>query len=416
KEDPSVDLVSFFILRTHQDFGAGWDSEELSLIAFPYERLFTTDLPTFDLVVLQNFNYEPYFSFRADTLLENLAQYVRDGGALVMIGGDRSFDLAGYANTPLAEVLPVQLGENALMSDETQFRPDLTAAGRMHPITRLSGSSDESLAAWERLPAMDGLNLTGSAMPGASVLLTHPLLRVGDEPRPVLAVREVEKGRTMALTVDSSWRWSFSEAGTGRGNQAYLRFWKNAMRWLVADPDDRRVVVQPSRENVLLGERVRLVVKVRDADFEPVEGARVEGFIKGPDGEVESFEAVTDGSGEASTLVQPETRGAHRVEVQVAEGRGASQGRAETVFGVSTRNPELVEIHPDGAFLQDLATRYGGTYRAPGDLEPPRQDPEAGREVLERNEVKLAAAPWVALLFGGLSSLAWWLRRRAGAR
>ncbi|MFT4976533.1 MAG: hypothetical protein ACI8S6_002438, partial [Myxococcota bacterium] len=61
KEDPSVDLVSFFILRTREDFGAGWNSDELSLIAFPYQRLFSEDLDTFDLVVLQNFNYRPYF-------------------------------------------------------------------------------------------------------------------------------------------------------------------------------------------------------------------------------------------------------------------------------------------------------------------------------------------------------------------
>ena len=41
KKDPSIDLVSFFILRTHEDFSAGWYPEELSLIAFPYEHLFT---------------------------------------------------------------------------------------------------------------------------------------------------------------------------------------------------------------------------------------------------------------------------------------------------------------------------------------------------------------------------------------
>ena len=44
KEDPSVDLVSFFILRTEEDLGAGWHTQELSLIQFPYDRLFSEDL------------------------------------------------------------------------------------------------------------------------------------------------------------------------------------------------------------------------------------------------------------------------------------------------------------------------------------------------------------------------------------
>ena len=48
----------------------------------------------------------------------------------------------------------------------------------------------------------------------------------------VLAVAEAGEGRAMALTVDTSWRWSFTEAAEGRGNQAYLRFWKNSFQFL----------------------------------------------------------------------------------------------------------------------------------------------------------------------------------------
>ena len=58
QEDPSVDLVSFFILRTNEDLDTDWRSQELSLIEFPYERLFSDDLGSFDLVILQNFNYD----------------------------------------------------------------------------------------------------------------------------------------------------------------------------------------------------------------------------------------------------------------------------------------------------------------------------------------------------------------------
>jgi hypothetical protein len=177
KEDPSIDLVSFFILRTEEDLGAGWHTQELSLIQFPYDRLFSSDLENFDLVILQNFDYAPYFQYDADTLLDNLATYVRQGGALVMTGGDRSFDLGQYARTPLADVLPVELGVAGSTSDEAPFRPMLTAQGLQHPITRLAATDEESRAVWERLPELDGLNLVVGPKKDAAVLLQHPTLR-----------------------------------------------------------------------------------------------------------------------------------------------------------------------------------------------------------------------------------------------
>jgi uncharacterized membrane protein len=413
KEDPSVDLVSFFILRTREDMASGWATEELSLIEFPYKSLFTDDLSTFDLVILQNFNDRPYFSYGRDELQQNIADYVRAGGALVMTGGDRSFDLGEYARTPISEVLPVELGVSGVKTDEAPFQPRLTEAGKAHPLTRLGATVEESSAIWERLPSMDGANLNLGLAPGAAALLVHPGLQANGEPLPVLAVREVGEGRTMSLGVDASWRWSFSEAAQGRGNQAYLRFWKNAMRWLVADPDDRRVVVAPSRENVLLGDSVRLTIRVRDAGYGPVEGAEVVGAVEAPDGARTPVTVTTDASGEATVSFLPTVRGAHRVVV----GTGSrSADRGSTVFAVSTRDPELSDIQPDPGFLQQLAVLYGeqGKFIAAGASLDPLLDDSARRKVPDRKVVSLSGAPILALLFGLFAGGAWWVRRRSG--
>ncbi len=415
KEDPSVDLVSFFILRTHDDMGASWRPGELSLIAFPTDRLFTEELETFDLVIFQNFDYDAYFNWNADEYLRNISTYVRDGGAFVMLGGDRSFDLGQYAGTPISEILPVHLGVSGDAVDISPFRPVPTTAGTAHPVTRLSSDFEENARLWEQLPTMDGVNLVHGLTEGSASLLSHPTLQArGGKPLPVLSVREVGRGRTMALNVDSSWRWSFTEAGEGRGNQAYLRFWKNSMRWLVADPEDQRVVVSPSRENVLLGDEVRLVIKVRDTGYGPIDGAKVGGVIVGPDGSRENFELITDASGEARTAYSPSMRGAHRVKVNA----GSVGTAAETVFAVSARDPELVEIVPDEVFLKELVAAYGqdAAWRGPGEWAPPLVDEQAGRVVQDRQETSLATSPIIALLFGVFASLAWWLRRKGGAR
>jgi uncharacterized membrane protein len=413
KEDPSVDLVSFFILRTHEDFSAGWYPEELSLIAFPYEHLFSEQLESFDVVILQNFDYKPYFERAPNILLENLARFVSEGGALVMVGGDRSFDLGEYAGTPIEEVLPVKLGVSTNKADIRDFRPELTEAGLQHPVTRLAGTAEDNAAAWERLPMLDGMNKTMGLAPDAAMLLGHPELRIEGNAMPVLAIREVGKGRTMALSVDASWRWSFSEAATGRGNQAYLRFWKGALRWLVADPDERRMVVQPSSENLLLGEDVRLTSLVRDAGYSPMSGAHVKGWVEAPSGERTPFEIETSESGEASTVFQPTVQGAHRVRVSTPDG-----GEAETVFSVTTRDPELSDILPDADFLRSLVNRYGdqATYRDADDNAPPLVDEDAVRIIDEQRQTSLASVPLSALFFGLFASLAWWVRRRNGGR
>lgn len=416
KEDPAVDLVSFFILRTPRDMGSGYHPSELSLIQFPYEQLFTRELGTFDLVILQNFDYAPYFDTDPERLLGNLADYVRSGGALVMIGGDRSFDLGQYGGTPLAEVLPVRLGVRDEPVDPAAFRPTLTEAGARHPITRLFDDPAENAAAWARLSALDGANRTLGATDGAAVLLAHPTATGPDgAPLPVLAVGEAEKGRTMALTVDSSWRWSLAEAATGRGNQAYLRFWKNAMRWLVGDPEDRPVVVEVGRENYEPGEEVALVVRARDVGFAPLAQASVEVGLSGPGG-TRTLRGTTGPDGTLSLAAPAGERGAHRVKARVRTASGRMVGEAETVYAVTTRDPELEEIEPDLAYLETLVTLTGGRLVPPGDWEEPLRDPEAGRRVRDRKETPLSTMPLVPLVGGLAASGAWMLRRRAGLR
>ena len=415
KEDPGVDLVSFFILRTLSDFGAGYMPDELSLIEFPYRRLFDQDLSTFDLVILQNFDYAPYFERDAPRLLANLAAYVRDGGAIAFVGGDRSFDLGGYAGTPLADVLPIELGVAGDSVDARPFQPTLTAAGGRHPVTRLDGDPAANQDLWARLPMLDGTNLSLGPASGAAVLLQHPAAVSGGAPLPILAVRQVGRGRTLALSVDSSWRWSFSEVGKGGGNQAYLRFWKSAVRWLVGDPDDQAVTVDVPSENVEPGERLRVTARVRDASFAPVSGAEVSGVVVGPDGE-SPLATSTSSDGTASFEVPTVSRGAHRVKLSAKGPDGVALGSAETVYAVVTRDPELDRIVPDGEALRALAKATGGKFVAAGTWEKPTSDAAAGRIVRDRRESRVWSSAVGGAILAFSASLSWWLRRRAGRR
>src|SRR5204862_997075 len=101
----SVDVVAFFILRTPSDDVMA-SQDELALIPFPVDELFSEHLPSFDAVVLQDFNAEPYGLSKH---LKSLARYVDKGGGLIMVGGPDAFGPGHYGGTKLAEVLPVEI-------------------------------------------------------------------------------------------------------------------------------------------------------------------------------------------------------------------------------------------------------------------------------------------------------------------
>jgi uncharacterized membrane protein len=419
KSDPSVDLISFFILRTEEDMRRGYpyDDRELSLIAFPYEDLFDKDLWTFDIVIFQNFDYRNYFQQTRDAnrLLGNVARYVNEGGAFVMVGGNRSFELGEYGGTPIADILPVSIADGPRPADEASFHPVLTEEGSRHPITRVQADIGDNQLWWEASRSLDGTNVPLRAVPEATVLLSHPT-RVGvdGKPMPILAVREVGKGRSLALTVDSSWRWSLSEAAEGRGNQPYLRFWKNALRWLMRDVSVARVSVGTPRENYAVGDEVRIVVQARDPGFAPLEAADVSVEVT-TNGETTPIGGRTDAAGEVALVFPTERRGTHRVVAKVSA-KGVEVGQAETVFAVTTRDPELDEVSPDADFLRWLAGRSGGAYFAPGAPGPMTIDADAGRTVWDRRETPIWRAPLLGLLVLGCAGSAWWIRRRGGLR
>lgn len=420
KDDPSVQLVSFFILRTEEDLNSQYDERELSLIQFPYERLFSDDLPTFDVVVFQNFDYEPYFrqGFGShDTLLDNVRRYVEAGGAFVMIGGDRSFGSGRYGGTPIGEILPVELSTKKEVPDPSPFVPVLTPEGARHPLTRVVGEATDNEVWWSRLHPLDGTNLPLRARPDAAVLLTHPTLKDADgAPLPVLSVREVGAGRSLALTVDTSWRWSLSEAAMGRGNQVYLRFWKNALRWLMKDGALSRVTVETPRENYAVGEEVRLVVRARDPGFAPMPGATVVAEVDN-EGRATTLRGTTTPDGEVALVLSADHPGTHRVGATVTAADGAVVGTAETVFAVTTRDPEMDEIAPDEAFLQWLAAGTGGAWHGPDEASAPvLRDPGAERTILERQETALGRAPALVAAVSALLGIAWFVRRRSGLK
>lgn len=230
KQNASVDVVAFFILRAPNDYPkAGPD--ELSLIPFPVDELFSDHLPSFDAIVLQDFDAQPYGLGRH---LPAIQRYVRAGGGLVMVGGANSFVAGGYAGTPLAAVLPVGLdgSPGAGAADVAAFEPTWTPTGLS---ARLLGPLREVVGT--TLPQFAGTNVLGDAVPGGVVLWTHPTRRTqSGAPMPVLAVGDMGDGRAIALGVDGTWTLEFSDVGARTAGRGYSALWDGLLGWLMRDP------------------------------------------------------------------------------------------------------------------------------------------------------------------------------------
>lgn len=425
EQTPNVDLISFFILRTLTDLQMA-PTSELSLIPFPTRELFEDELGSFDVVILQNFEYGPY---QMGPYLDRIRDFVeKRGGGLVMVGGDLSFSSGGYGATPLAEVLPVELLPSAQAPEqlvrEGSFRAVLTAEGMAHPVMELRREPVANRAAWAALAPLDGVNLIARARPGAQVLATHPTERdLAGGPMPVIVAGDIGKGRSVAIATDSTWSWGFGAAGSGSGldGRAYGRFWGNLFRWLTKDPRHELLRLELERR----GADVTAKLSARDAAYRPAPGVPLHLTAvalphpgrPGPreGATVWQSDLTTERDGSATIPLPTLTEGVYRL---VAEGTLAGRpARDERAFAVDQRAMELARPVPCADRLRRLAQRSGGTFLDnPTSLDPLTIPPARRIPVGQRQGLELWSRSWALALALLALAAEWALRRRWGLR
>jgi hypothetical protein len=301
----------------------------------------------------------------------------------------------------------------------------LSEAGARHPITRLAFDRQENTRLWESLPMLAGTNLVGAPVAGATVLAQHPVLRAGGQPMPVMVVAERQAGRSMAITADSLWRWSFDHVGQGGSSRPYTAFWNAAIRWLIRDPELNLVQVHIPELSVAPGERVQPSVRVFTPDYAPaVEAPGVlrawrrdlDRLAEDATGTLmQEIPFVTDARGRFQVELPVDEAGAWRIEAELTLEDGIRLRDDELVL-VMPRTAELREIEPRNDLLQQIAQASGGRY-----LTLPAQSltglpllPARVEQVGRRRVVPLWSAWWVLGLLGGLLAAEWTLRRRWG--
>jgi hypothetical protein len=214
KSDASVDLVHFTILRPPEKQD-GTPINELSLIAFPTRELFQQKINEFQLIIFDRYARQgvlpiPYF--------DNMARYVRAGGAVLVSAGPDYASTTSIWRTPLDSVLPAE----PVGVSEKPFYAHLSEAGKRHPVTRgLEGSNSEP-PRWSRFfRTVETRNAIG-----------QPVM-TGADGKPLLLLSRFGEGRVALLLSDHIWLWARGYEGGG----PHLDLLRRMSHWLMKQPD-----------------------------------------------------------------------------------------------------------------------------------------------------------------------------------
>jgi hypothetical protein len=318
KSDASVDLVHFTILRPPEKQD-GTPINELSLIAFPTRELFQQKINEFQLIIFDRYARQGVLPI---IYFDNIARYVRQGGAVLVAAGPDYASQTSIWRTPLDVILPAE--PSGRMTDGA-FHAHLTDLGKRHPVTRGLEGSESQPPHWSRWFRI----VDTRAAKGTPVM--H-----GPDNKPLLVLSREGEGRVALLLSDHIWLWARGFEGGG----PHIDLLRRLSHWLMKQPD-------------LEEEALRLMVRGRDLTVQRQTMAESVADV-----------TLTTPSGKTRTLaLTPASPGVWRATIEANE-LGlwrATDGTLNALANVGPANPrEFTEVTSTTEVLAPLLQSTGG--------------------------------------------------------
>ncbi|MFI4961823.1 MAG: hypothetical protein ACHP82_10290, partial [Hyphomicrobiales bacterium] len=357
KSDASVDLVHFTILRPPEKQD-GTPINELSLIAFPTRELFQQKISEFQLIIFDRYARQGVLPM---IYFDNIARYVRDGGAVLIAAGPDYASPTSIWRTPLDVILPAEPSGEVT---EQPFRATLSEAGKRHPVTRGLEGSQSDPPHWSQWFRLVDIKRTD----GTNVMQ-------GPDGKPLLVLAREGEGRVALLLSDHIWLWARGFEGGG----PHLDLLRRLSHWLMKQPD-------------LEEEALRLIVKGHDITVQRQTMADSVNDV-----------TLTSPTGAARTLtLQAVEPGVWRAVVTANE-LGlwrATDGKLTALANVGPANPrEFAQVTSTTEVLRALSSATGGDVRRLADgntLDVPRVVPV-------RTSTTFKGDDWIGLKMRDLS-------------
>lgn len=364
-------------------------------------------------------------NFFADEQLALTREFVsRRGGGFLMIGGSTAFD-EGFIGTPIEDLLPVTLVHEKYLPPDLhgsgrkghhptgrKFSLHLTAEGQRSTLLRLGVDDEANRKLWRDMPQLQGVNVTGRAKPGATVLAVHPTLRFQGNPLPVLAYERYGRGRTMAITTATTWRWQMLMPYE---DTSHAKLWRQILRWLTTDTP-ARVEIVLERSRFSSGDDVKIRARVYDQRYEPVNNATVWLKITDPGEAIQDLRmgGNIEQAGEYGAAFSTSKPGVYKLEVS-SSGDSRQTGYASISFVVADSLHEFRNATLNSESLEKIALTSGGKFYNPRTAARLVKDLENNRETQTVNvQLDVWDMPVVFLFVLTCFGLEWMLRRRKG--
>jgi len=352
-----------------------------------------------------------------DKILAQVKEFVEAGGGFLMQAGQRDAPRE-YAGTPIADILPVLLGDPETEwanVDEGPFHPVLERPRDPNEVVTLAPDLDTNRMLWESDDGLAPLTWyypVAQARATAEVLLSHPRSRNANGPHVILATMYYPQGRTAFLATDETWRWRFRFLETYREP-----FWKNLIRYLALNKlrrSDYRFDLSTDLGRYDIGERVAVTARVRGTDFKPLDAPSFPVQLARPDGRRETLSAERQEDGVfAGSFVATEP-GSYRLWLEDPDAPDTGP-RSPRIITASVPSAETDDPLLDQALLTGLASAAGGRYvplaKAP-ELISSLADPVRERALDEPERAELWAGYPQLLLLVGLLAAEWIIRKR----
>ncbi|MEP4194488.1 MAG: hypothetical protein ABJL99_02515 [Aliishimia sp.] len=379
KSDSSVDLVHFTILRPPEKQD-GVPVSELSLIAFPTRELFLEKIKDFDLIIFDRYKRR---GILPAIYLDNVANYVREGGAVLVAAGPDFANASSIFRSPLGTVLPAEPTARVL---EEPFSPTITEDGSRHPVTAgLPANGD--WGRWLRQVDVDPQS--------GHIVMT------GVDDRPLLVLDRVEEGRVALLASDHAWLWSRGYEGGG----PQLELLRRLAHWMMGEPE--------LEEEALTAEAIGQNMRIQRRTMSETSGNV---SVTAPDGSRTVIEMTQTRPGLFEGEYDGPEIGLYRLE----------EGDLKTVIGLGPAAPrEFEETLATSDLMQPSVDMMRGGVVQLQDGQPNVRTVRAGRpsagrgwigitprdayETLDVRQMSLLP-PWLVLLLSAGFIVAAWLR------
>lgn len=283
-----------------------------------------------------------------------------------------------------------------------------------HPI--LSTNTEEGMESWRRLPPIFKLQTQYKLKTEATMLASTKITTIVLN-EPLIAIRNVNKQKSLAILGYGIWRWRLMAQGNPQTERLFSTFLSNSIRWLTTRDDTKPVKVTPTKPAFARGEQVEFIGQVYDANANPVEDALVKvTAVQGDREFVATLRPIANGRYEG--VLEGLEQGDYTYKA-TASFEGQPLGEDNGRFSIGELNLEYQDTRMNAQLLRQIAARSGGAFFLPSDLPDlgavlSAQPTFVARAVHASREFELWNWKYMLALVVALFAIEWFLRKRSG--